>query len=116
MPNAKEAKAYSPQNPKEESPAGNPDTGLSLQTRGGATSRQPQCWTPLTDQRSHQLCQLPQKHLILNISRPTCTTYFLITTKFYHSYMHLLIFPIGPLSSFQTNAIAMALGSFLFMH
>ena len=41
---------------------------------------------------------------------------FLITTKFYHLYMHLLITPIEPLSSFQANAIAMALGPFLSMH
>ena len=33
-----------------------------------------------------------------------------------HLYMHLLIFPIGPISSFQTNAIAMALCPLLCRH
>ena len=97
MPTTTEAEANSPQNPKEESPAGNPYARLTSQTRGvtnyadchrswgwlpsepwkGVTSRQPWCWTPLSEQRrSHQLCQLPKKHLILIISRLTCTTYF----------------------------------------
>ena len=50
--------------------------------------------TLLTHQRkSHQLHQSPQKHLILIISRPTCSTYFLMTTKFYCLYIHLLMFP-----------------------
>ena len=69
MLTATEAEADCPQNPEQESPAGNQ--------------------TPLSEYRSH----LPQKHLILIISRPTCTTYFLINTKFHHLYMHLLILP-----------------------
>ena len=93
--------------------------------------------------RNHQLCQPPQKlrltslrtlrrshqqtsstlhsphrpeDLILIISRPTCTTYFLITNKFYQLYMYLLIFPHRTPKLLQANAIAMAPGPFLCMH
>ena len=107
-----EAEADSSQNPEEESTAGSPYARIPSQTRGGVTnyddhhrsrgwlptepwvgvtSRQPQCWTPLSEQRSHQLCWPLQKHLILVISRSTCATYFLINIKFYHLYMHLLM-------------------------
>ena len=91
MQTSTEAEADCPQNSK--SPVGNPDARLPSEPWGGVISRQPWCWTPISELRSHQLCWPLEKHLILVISRPFCTTYFIINTKFYCLYMHLLISP-----------------------
>ena len=61
----------SPHRPKEESP--------TMLTALGTLSRSHQQATPMP---SHKLCPLLQKHLILIISRPTCTTYFKIKLNY----------------------------------
>ena len=99
-PTTNEAEVDSLWNPEEETPAGNHNSDqrivisyadchwgwLPSEPWGGVTSRQLQCQTLLADQRSHQL---------------NPATYTL--------YIHLLISPMGPLSSFQANANAPAL-------
>ena len=92
---------------RQESPAGHPNARLSLR-EAGVTSRQPQCWTPLTDQRrSQQLSRSDSpfraeesptmltapEALNFNHFKTNLHDLFLIKTKFCHLYMHLLISP-----------------------
>ena len=90
MLTSREANANSPQNPEEESPTGNPNAKLPFQSRGVTK------YATEALNFNHFKTNL---HYILR----------LIHASFNFS-------PIGSLSSFQTNAIAMALGPFLCMH